>query len=54
MAQPFPMRYTLVDGQGNYGSVDGDPAAAMRYTECKLSITESLLGDIEKDKLLIG
>ena len=50
MAQPFSMRYTLVDGQGNYGSVDGDPAAAMRYTECKLSpITESLLGDIEKD-----
>ena len=46
------MRYTLVDGQGNYGSVDGDPAAAMRYTECKLSpITESLLGDIEKETI---
>ena len=52
MAQPFSMRYTLVDGQGNYGSVDGDPAAAMRYTECKLSpITESLLGDIEKETI---
>ena len=50
MAQPFSMRYPLVDGQGNYGSVDGDPAAAMRYTECKLSpITESLLSDIEKE-----
>ena len=52
MAQPFSMRYTLVDGQGNYGSVDGDPAAAMRYTECKLSpITESLLADIEKETI---
>tara|TARA_Y100000768_G_scaffold82760_2_gene58974 strand:- start:3960 stop:6641 length:2682 start_codon:yes stop_codon:yes gene_type:complete len=52
MAQPFSMRHTLVDGQGNYGSVDGDPAAAMRYTECKLSpITESLLGDIEKETI---
>ena len=50
MAQPFSLRYPLVDGQGNYGSVDGDPPAAMRYTECKLSsITEMILGDIEKD-----
>ena len=50
MAQPFSLRHTLVDGQGNYGSVDGDPAAAMRYTECKLSsITEFMLGDIEKE-----
>jgi len=50
MAQPFSLRYPLVDGQGNYGSVDGDPAAAMRYTECKLSpITEMVLSDIEKD-----
>jgi DNA gyrase subunit A len=50
MAQPFSLRYPLVDGQGNYGSVDGDPPAAMRYTECKLSsITEMILGDIEKN-----
>ena len=50
MAQPFSMRHTLVDGQGNYGSVDGDTPAAMRYTECKLSpITETLLNDIEKE-----
>jgi len=34
MAQPFSMRYMLIDGQGNFGSVDGDPPAAMRYTEC--------------------
>ena len=50
MAQPFSMRNPLVDGQGNYGSVDGDPPAAMRYTECKLaSITEFMLGDIERE-----
>ena len=50
MAQPFSLRYPLVDGQGNYGSVDGDPAAAMRYTECRLSsITEMMLGDIDRD-----
>jgi DNA gyrase subunit A len=50
MAQPFSMRHPLVDGQGNYGSVDGDTPAAMRYTECKLSpITETLLNDIEKE-----
>src|SRR5690242_16262405 len=50
MAQPFSMRYPLVDGQGNFGSVDGDPAAAYRYTECRLTaIAEELLADIEKD-----
>ncbi len=50
MAQPFSLRYTLVDGQGNFGSVDGDPAAAMRYTEARLSaIAGELLADIEKD-----
>ncbi|AUV81864.1 DNA gyrase subunit A [Salinigranum rubrum] len=50
MAQDFSMRYPLVDGQGNFGSVDGDPAAAMRYTEARMSsIAEELLEDIEKD-----
>jgi DNA gyrase subunit A len=50
LAQDFSMRYPLVDGQGNYGSVDGDPPAAMRYTEARLSkIAEELLGDIEKE-----
>ena len=50
MAQPFSMREPLVDGQGNYGSVDGDPPAAMRYTECRLSpITEFMLGDIDRE-----
>lgn len=50
MAQNFSMRYPLVDGQGNYGSVDGDPPAAMRYTECRLSsITEFVLGDIDRE-----
>jgi DNA gyrase subunit A len=50
MAQPFSMRYPLVDGQGNFGSVDGDPPAAMRYTEARLArISEELLADIEKD-----
>src|SRR5437879_6073222 len=50
MAQPFSMRYTLVDGQGNFGSVDGDPAAAYRYTECRLTaIAEEMLADIDKD-----
>ena len=49
MAQPFSLRYPLVDGQGNYGSVDGDPPAAMRYTECRLSsVTEMMLGDIDR------
>ncbi|CAN5290203.1 DNA topoisomerase (ATP-hydrolyzing) subunit A [soil metagenome] len=50
MAQDFSMRYPLVDGQGNFGSVDGDPAAAMRYTEVKLpKIAEPLLLDIDKE-----
>jgi DNA gyrase subunit A len=51
MAQDFSMRYTLVDGQGNFGSIDGDSAAAMRYTEVRLTrLSEELLGDdIEKD-----
>ncbi len=50
MAQDFSMRYPLVDGQGNFGSVDGDPPAAMRYTEARMSpIAEELLADIEKD-----
>ena len=50
MAQPFSMRLPLVDGQGNFGSVDGDSAAAMRYTEVKLApITNNILTDIEKD-----
>lgn len=49
MAQPFSMRNVLVDGQGNFGSIDGDPAAAMRYTEIRMSkLTHSLLQDIEK------
>src|SRR5215212_1433365 len=50
MAQPWSMRYPLVDGQGNFGSVDGDPPAAMRYTEARMAaITEELLRDIEKN-----
>ncbi|HRG01631.1 MAG TPA: DNA gyrase subunit A [Bacteroidia bacterium] len=50
MAQEWSLRYMLVDGQGNYGSVDGDPPAAMRYTEARLrKITEEMLSDIEKD-----
>jgi DNA gyrase subunit A len=50
LAQPWNMRYPLVDGQGNYGSVDGDPPAAMRYTECRLTpIAEEMLQDIEKN-----
>src|SRR6266567_2554343 len=50
MAQPFSLRYPLVDGQGNFGSVDGDPPAAMRYTECRLArMAEDLNADIDKD-----
>ncbi|MBO5795122.1 MAG: DNA gyrase subunit A [Bacteroides sp.] len=50
MAQPWAMRYMLVDGQGNYGSVDGDGAAAMRYTECRLKkIGEDMMLDIDKE-----
>ncbi|MDA1317034.1 MAG: DNA gyrase subunit A [bacterium] len=52
MAQDFSMRYPLVNGQGNFGSIDGDPPAAMRYTEVKLTkIAEELLQDIEKDTI---
>lgn len=50
MAQDFSLRYMLVDGQGNFGSIDGDGAAAMRYTECRLDkISEELLADIDKE-----
>src|SRR5688572_18799018 len=50
MAQPFSMRYMLIDGQGNFGSVDGDMPAAMRYTEVRMQrVTGALLEDIEKD-----
>ena len=50
MAQPFSMRYMLVDGQGNFGSVDGDSAAAMRYTEIRMDkFAHSLLSDLEKE-----
>lgn len=50
MAQPFSMRYMLVDGQGNFGSVDGDRAAAMRYTEIRMSkLAHALLADLEKE-----
>src|SRR5271157_1017073 len=50
MAQDFSMRYMLVDGQGNFGSVDGDSPAAMRYTEVRLSrISEEMLRDLEKN-----
>jgi DNA gyrase subunit A len=50
MAQPFSLRYPLVDGQGNFGSVDGDPPAAMRYTECRMArIAGEMLADIEME-----
>ena len=50
MAQDFSLRYPLVDGQGNFGSIDGDPAAAMRYTEARLTaVAEEMLADIDKD-----
>ncbi|UTO28975.1 DNA gyrase subunit A [Bartonella harrusi] len=50
MAQDFSLRNPLIDGQGNFGSVDGDPPAAMRYTECRLEkVSEELLADIDKD-----
>src|SRR5512147_3079249 len=50
LAQPWSLRYPLIDGQGNFGSVDGDPPAAYRYTECRLmKIAEELMADIEKD-----
>ncbi len=50
LAQPFSMRYLLVDGQGNFGSVDGDPPAAARYTECRMTaLSSELLADIDKE-----
>jgi len=55
MAQDFNLRYLLVDGQGNYGSVDGDPPAAMRYTEARLTrLAEETLADIDKDTVDFG
>ena len=55
MAQPFSMRYTLVDGQGNFGSVDADPPAAMRYTEARLTrLAGEMLVDIDKDTVDFG
>ena len=50
LAQPFSLRATMVDGHGNFGSIDGDPAAAYRYTECRLErLAEEMLVDLEKD-----
>src|SRR5258708_9643102 len=50
MAQPFSLRYPLIDGQGNFGSVDGDPPPAMRYTECRLPrIAASLMHHIDTE-----
>ena len=50
MAQPFSMRYPLVDGQGNFGNIDGDGAAAMRYTEVRMSkIANEMIADLEKE-----
>jgi len=55
MAQEFSMRYLLVDGQGNFGSIDGDPPAAMRYTEVRMSkIAEELLADLDKNTVEFG
>src|SRR5258708_34383516 len=55
MAQDFSMRHMLVDGQGNFGSVDGDNAAAMRYTEIRLSkIAHEMLADIDKETVDFG
>ena len=50
LAQPWSLRYPMIDGQGNFGSMDGDPAAAMRYTEARMQkVTDEMLADIEKD-----
>ncbi len=55
MAQDFSLRYTLVDGQGNFGSVDGDNAAAMRYTEIRMAkIAHELLADLDKETVDFG
>ena len=50
MAQEFSLRYCMVNGQGNFGSIDGDPPAAMRYTECRMTrLAEEMLTDLDKD-----
>src|SRR5437867_5776549 len=55
LAQDFSMRYPLIDGQGNFGSVDGDPPAAMRYTEIRLAkIAHTMLADIDKETVDFG
>src|SRR6056297_3203913 len=55
MSQEFSMRYPLVDGQGNFGSIDGDPPAAMRYTEVRMQRTaEDVLADLDKDTVDFG
>ena len=55
MAQDFSLRYPLVDGQGNFGSIDGDPAAAYRYTEARLNpIAEEMLRDIDRETVDFG
>ena len=55
MAQDFSMRYVLIDGQGNFGSVDGDGAAAMRYTEIRMAkIAHEMLADIEEETVNFG
>jgi DNA gyrase subunit A len=55
LAQPFSMRYTVVNGQGNFGSIDGDPPAAMRYTEAKMqALAEEMLRDIKKETVDFG
>jgi DNA gyrase subunit A len=55
MAQPFSLRYPLVDGQGNFGSIDGDSPAAMRYTEIRMQkITDDLLADLDKETVDFG
>ena len=54
MTQDFSLRYPLIEGQGNFGSIDGDSAAAMRYTEIRMQkITDQILADIEKETVLI-
>ena len=55
MVQDFSLRYPLIDGQGNFGSVDGDPAAAMRYTEVRMArIASELLADLDKETVDFG
>jgi DNA gyrase subunit A len=55
LAQDFNLRYPVIDGQGNFGSIDGDPPAAVRYTECRMNrIAEEMLRDINKDTVDFG